>query len=71
MTDLRVTVSIDKDGNTKIDYIGGEGTDCMDLYGGFDQAMGADMATLVLKPEYYRRQRERAVLLRNSNDGKC
>jgi hypothetical protein len=65
MADLRVKVIIDKDGNTKIDYEGGEGTDCMDLYKGFDLAMGADMSTIQYKPEYYRRQRERAVLLRN------
>jgi hypothetical protein len=55
------------DGRAMIVWDGIEGSDCMDLAKGFEEAMGADMSTVEYLPEFYRKPRERSVILREGN----
>lgn len=64
MEEATLTVRIYPDGTRKILVNGVEGTDCVEFAKAFEDALGADKSTMEFTQEYYKKRRDRSVLIR-------
>lgn len=64
MNEPTASVMIDAKGNTQIVFGNMEGAECLDIASGLEKALGADMRTVEYTPDFYKKGKPRAVVIR-------
>jgi hypothetical protein len=67
MSKSSIIIEIDADGNALLITDGMEGTECIDFPKALEAALGVQADTVEYQPAFYRKNKERAVILRQGN----
>jgi hypothetical protein len=68
MSDTGITIEIDAKGNALLVTQGMEGQECIDFPKALESALGVQADTIEYQPSFYRKERTRAVVLRQGNE---
>lgn len=64
----RIVIEMDAKGNATLITENMEGEECIDFPKALEEALGVQPDTVEYQPSFYRKNRERAVILRQGDD---